>query len=90
MVKIKIVDETKHDKFVRLATKRTQNVLDALRILGNCSNLHTYEYSKDEVEKVFKSIKGMLEEVKQKFNYNLSNGKIFKLWLGALKWNTER
>ena len=79
MVKIKIKDESKHDKFVRLATKRTQNVLDALRILGNCSNLHTYEYSRDEVEKIFKSVKGMVDEIKQKFSYNLNNGKIFKL-----------
>jgi len=79
MVKIKIIDESKHDKFVRLATKRTQKVLDALRILGNCSNLNTYEYSREEVEKIIKSIKGMLDEIKQKFNYNLSNEKIFRL-----------
>jgi len=78
MVKIKIIDESKHDKFVRLATKRTQKVLDALRILGNCSNLNTYEYSREEVEKIIKSIKGMLDEIKQKFNYNLSNEKIFR------------
>ena len=45
--------ETKMDKFRRVASRRTQNVLDALRKLGNCSNKGIYEYRSDDVSKAF-------------------------------------
>lgn len=79
MVKEKVKDETKHDRFVRLGTNRTQNVLKALRILGNCANPHTYQYSKTEVEKIFKTLKDTVEETHQKFQFNLKPEKEFKL-----------
>ena len=43
MVKIKVKDESKHEKFIRIATGRTQKVLDYLRILGNCANTQMEE-----------------------------------------------
>ncbi len=60
--------ESKHDVFLRLAKPRTQKALKSLRILGNCSDKHRYEYSKDEIDKIFVSIKEYVNYVQTKFN----------------------
>jgi len=79
MVKVKVRDESKHEKFVRIATDRTQKLLDSLRILGNCANTQTYEYTKEEVEKIFNSIRSAIEEVRHKFAININKKKLFQL-----------
>jgi ABC-type Fe3+-hydroxamate transport system substrate-binding protein len=68
--------ESRSEKFKRIATRRTNEIIDKIRILGNCSNKSTYEYSSEEVSKIFKSIEQELNSAKNKF----SNKKvIFKL-----------
>lgn len=59
--------ESLHDRFVRLATKRANAVLEKLRVLGNCSNRSVYEYSEEEVNKIFSAIGRELNETKAKF-----------------------
>jgi len=59
--------ESKRDAFRRLATQRTNNVLDRLRVLGHCSNPHLYEYSDEDVKRIFKAIDAELRAVKAKF-----------------------
>jgi hypothetical protein len=59
--------ETKREKFLRLATQRTQEVLDRLRILGNCANRQLYEYTESDVKKIFSAIEDQLKAVKAKF-----------------------
>ena len=49
----KQAEESKHDKFVRLAEARTNKIIDTLQLLGNCSNTSVYEYTQDEVEEIF-------------------------------------
>lgn len=56
--------ETKHDKFLRLATSRTQNVLTALTRLKNCANTATYEYKPVETERIFNAIDEAVAELK--------------------------
>lgn len=56
--------ETKHDKFVRLASKRTQGVLNSLRLLKGCASTFNYEYSQAEVDYIFQEIDAALAEVK--------------------------
>ncbi len=57
----------KRERFKRLATLRTKNVLRALKVLGNCSNSNAYEYSDKEIEAVFSAIEKQLRTVKGKF-----------------------
>ena len=45
-----MAQETKRDKFVRLAENRTNKILDTLQLLGNCSNQNAYEYSKKDID----------------------------------------
>jgi hypothetical protein len=66
-VKIKIEDESKEEKFKRLASLRTQKVLDNIRILGNCSNKSLYAYTESEINKIFGTIERELKMTKEKF-----------------------
>lgn len=59
--------ESKHDAFRRLASQRTTAVLERLRVLGNCANSQLYEYTDDEVRKIFKAIKDEVRVVEAKF-----------------------
>ena len=63
----KKVEESKHDKFVRLAEARTNKIIDMLQLLGNCSNTAVYEYTSDEVEEIFQAIEQEVREAKKKF-----------------------
>jgi len=59
--------ESKSEAFRRLATKRTNAVLERLRILGHCANPQLYEYSEEDVKKIFRAIERELKAVKMKF-----------------------
>lgn len=63
-----MAEETKRDRFVRLAEARTNKIIDMIQLLGNCSNTNTYEYSQQDVEKIFSALEYELREAKKKFN----------------------
>jgi len=70
-------EETRHDRFIRIATKRTNEILEKIRILGNCSNKSSYEYTEEEINRIFGEIDKQLKVTKSKF---LANKKVtFKL-----------
>ena len=69
--------ETSRERFKRLATLRTNTVLRRLKVLGNCANRSAYEYSEDEVTKIFSEIERRVTEVKAKFHF--PKDKDFKL-----------
>ncbi len=60
--------ETKREKFVRLAEARTNKIIDMLQLLGNCSNSSAYEYTQQDVDKIFVAIETEVREAKKKFN----------------------
>lgn len=60
-------NETRNERFKRLASKRTNEILEKIRILGNCSNKSSYEYSEEEVNKIFTEIEKQSKLTKAKF-----------------------
>ena len=60
--------ETKREKFVRLAESRTNKIIDMLQLLGNCSNSSAYDYSQEDVDKIFSAIESEVKEARKKFN----------------------
>lgn len=62
-------DETAKDRFKRLAAQRTNSVLHRLKVLGNCSNRSAYEYSEEDVAKIFSEIERAVRETKAKFHF---------------------
>lgn len=65
MVKVKY--NSKRERFVNVAEARTQSIIDKIRILGHCSNKSLYDYSPDEIERIFKAIQEQLAQTKTKF-----------------------
>lgn len=61
-------NESPEQRFKRLASQRTNQILDKLRILGNCSNRQVYKYTKEDVDKIFSVIEKKMKEIKAKFN----------------------
>ena len=61
-------NESPEERFKRLATSRTNAVLDKLRILGNLSNRQLYSYSEEEIERIFNAINRQVRETRAKFS----------------------
>jgi len=61
-------NETPEERFKRIASVRTNAVLDRIRILGNLSNRQMYSYSEEDINKIFSAINKQLREVRAKFN----------------------
>ena len=51
---------SKRERFEKIASNRVQIILDTLTRLGNCSNTNNYEYNKEDVEKIFKTLREKL------------------------------
>ena len=62
------LEETKRDKFVRLAESRTNKILDMIQLLGNLSSPGTYEYTQADVDKIFGAIDAAAKDAKKRFN----------------------
>lgn len=60
-------EETKRERFVRLAEARTNKIIDMIQLLGNCSNTSVYDYTQQDVEKIFSAIEAELRDAKKKF-----------------------
>ena len=73
-------NESKREKFVRLAEARTNKIIDMIQLLGNCSNQSQYEYTQKDVNKIFSAIQAELDDAKKRFNKQDSQkGTKFKL-----------
>ena len=46
------MEETKREKFIRLAESRMNNALKQIELLSNLSNTRAYEYTSEDVEKM--------------------------------------
>lgn len=62
-----MTSESRKQRFKRIATKRTNDIIDKIRILSNCSNKSAYEYTNDEIDKIFSEIGRHLKQARAKF-----------------------
>ena len=69
--------ETKEERFKRIAEKRVQNIIHAIRNLSGLSNKKVYEWETEQLEKIWKAIDKEVENCKDSFKNPES--KIFKL-----------
>ena len=69
--------EQNRERFRRLGTQRTNTVLQRLKVLGNCSNRSAYNYTEEEINKIFSEIERRARETKAKFHF--PKNKEFKL-----------
>lgn len=62
-----VENESKADKFKRLATFRINKVIKCLDQIENLSNTSAYEYTPEMIDKMFGAMEKKLEETKAKF-----------------------
>jgi hypothetical protein len=63
-------NESKQEKFKRLANQRGNRVLKDLELLGNLGNRNNYDYSIADVRKMFSAIEDELRRAKIRFEVN--------------------
>jgi hypothetical protein len=59
----------KADNFRRLAEHRVSNILKTLHHVGNLSNRSNYDYTPDQVAKIFKSIRAETDAAEERFKH---------------------
>ena len=59
--------ESKRARFVRIAEARTNKILDMMRLLGNCSSKSNYEYTDEDIKKIFGVLEKELKNTKNRF-----------------------
>lgn len=62
-----MASETKRERFIRLAEARTNKILEMMRLLGNCSSKNNYEYSDEDIKKIFNTLERELRNTKNRF-----------------------
>ena len=70
-----MMKEAKREKFIRLAEARTNKIIDTLQLLGNLSNTGAYDYTKKDVDQMFKTIEDAIADIRKKYNKTDVKGK---------------
>ena len=60
--------KTPRERFLKVAERRTVQILKMLRLLGNCANPSSYEYNPEEVDRIFDEIQKELDLARRGFN----------------------
>ena len=64
--------ESKHDKFVRLAERRVNRAVSAIRSISKLSNSNHYNFSELEVKKLLLAIRKEVDAMQSTFNLSLA------------------
>jgi hypothetical protein len=57
----------KRKKFVELATKRVNRVINDMRLVGNLSNRSSYEFTDEDARKIVRALQREVDQLKVKF-----------------------
>jgi len=72
-------NDIKRKRFIRIAESRVNRILTNLDNLGKCSNKRNYEYSENDVRKIFREIERKIRETKFLFENGKDKQKKFRL-----------
>lgn len=64
---IQNVPDIRRLRFKRVAERRTQRILEDIRKLANCATKINYDYTEDEVNKIFVAIDESVKAAKMRF-----------------------
>jgi hypothetical protein len=64
------MNNAKREKFIELANKRVNKAINAVRLVGNLSNKSNYEYSSEDIKKVFDALDTELKKCRSLFEKN--------------------
>lgn len=72
-------NESKREKFVRLANNRVNTTIKQIELIGNLGNRMNYDYNSDDVKVIFEAIDKAVKDMKSKFDYAENTGTKFEL-----------
>ena len=67
--------ETDREKFIRLATKRVNNALKSIQLIGNLSNRGNYDYADKDIERIFSALTTEIKNCRERFSASGSKNK---------------
>ena len=73
------IKKKNRERFVKTVERRINNILYDLDSLAKCSNRKNYEYSQDDIKKIFVEIEKKVRETKSIFKGFSKNRNRFKL-----------
>lgn len=62
-----VVREGDRGKFVQLASRRVSRALNDIRLIGNLSNRSNYDYTDEDVAKIFRALSEEVSTCRKKF-----------------------
>ena len=68
-------NESKNERFRRLANSRGNRLIREIALLGNLSSTKNYSYSEEEVRRLFAPIQQELDEVRALFDTKLPSAR---------------
>ena len=64
-------NNTKRERFEKVASSRVQKILDTLDSLSKCSNRNNYAYNKEDIDKMMNVLKSKMKYVENSFRQNI-------------------
>ena len=61
------MDEVKHNRFVKVAEKRMEVLINDFYKLGNCASRVSYDYTDDEVKAIFDELDKQISSFRERF-----------------------
>jgi hypothetical protein len=58
----------KRQKFVELAEARVNRAIKDIRLIGNLSNRSAYDFTEDDVRKIFRALQKEIDTAKARFS----------------------
>lgn len=71
--------ETRNERFKRLANARMNKCLKQLQLIENLSNRSNYDWSEEEAKKIVATLKQSVASIEMKFKQNEDTKRTFKL-----------
>ena len=62
----------RRERFENVAARRVQRIIDYLDSLSNCSNKSNYEYSDEDVKKMFRAIRDAVTKSETTFSRQIN------------------
>jgi len=69
----------KAELFIKLAQARTRKAAKTIQLIGNLSNKANYQYTDEQVQKIFSYIQTELDKAKRRFELVAANRRAFSL-----------
>ncbi len=70
-------NERNRERFLRVGKARTQKTAKCIQVLGRCSDTSLYEYTEEDVKKMFSYLQQELNKSKKKFLCSFTKKKEF-------------